>query len=187
MNCLEDCFIDMTKEVPETGCLLWTGYKAHVGYGIIRYENRAAYAHRVAWALVHGPIPPKMMVCHHCDVPLCVNSDHLFLGTAKDNMQDALKKGRIADHLESLRQYHVGKPKSVEHRAKISRAHIGKNQGPCSLEQRLKISQALKGRVHSAEHNLRVGLAHKGREKSLEHREKLRLASIAFHQRKKAC
>jgi len=53
------------------------------------------YAHRLAWELTYGPIPDGMLVCHHCDNPICCRPDHLFLGTPSDNMQDALRKGRF--------------------------------------------------------------------------------------------
>lgn len=51
-------------------------------------------AHRYAWTLNYGSIPDGMLVCHSCDEPLCVNPEHLFLGTPKDNIQDMLKKKR---------------------------------------------------------------------------------------------
>jgi len=51
-------------------------------------------AHRKAWEDEHGPIPPGMNVCHHCDNPPCINPDHLFLGTQKDNAVDMSRKGR---------------------------------------------------------------------------------------------
>jgi hypothetical protein len=43
-----------------------------------------------------GPIPDDMGICHRCDTPPCVNPDHLFLGTQKDNMADCAAKGRLA-------------------------------------------------------------------------------------------
>lgn len=52
-------------------------------------------AHRAAWELVNGPIPEGKIICHHCDIPLCVETTHLFLGTALDNSRDCVKKGRL--------------------------------------------------------------------------------------------
>lgn len=73
-----------------TECWLWTGCLYHYGYGQFNYEG----AHRFSWKLVNGPIPNGQYVCHTCDIPICVNPDHLFLGTAKDNFHDAIRKGR---------------------------------------------------------------------------------------------
>jgi HNH endonuclease len=54
-----------------------------------------AVASRFVWELFNGPIPAGLYVCHKCDVPACVNPDHLFLGTQSDNIQDASQKGRL--------------------------------------------------------------------------------------------
>ena len=70
-------------------CWLWTGCRSGK-YGWFAGEG----AHRSAWLIYKGAIPDGMFVLHRCDVPLCVNPDHLFLGTALDNMRDMDAKGR---------------------------------------------------------------------------------------------
>lgn len=76
------------------GCWFWESTKNHNGYGIVSRRAGNTLAHRVAWTLTHGEIQDGLYVCHKCDTPPCVNPDHLFLGTQKDNVQDMIKKGR---------------------------------------------------------------------------------------------
>lgn len=80
----------------EGGCRLWTGTKSAIhGYGYFGISTgRATTAHRVAYLLAKGEIPEGLDVCHACDVRLCCNPDHLFLGTRKENMEDCKRKGR---------------------------------------------------------------------------------------------
>ena len=77
-----------------SNCWLWQRYIQSMGYGQAEIAGRIWLAHRLAWTLWHGPIPKGLMVLHRCDTPACVNPEHLFLGTARDNMQDAINKGR---------------------------------------------------------------------------------------------
>jgi hypothetical protein len=80
----------------KTGCLEWSRKsKANGGYGVLCVGRKGHIrAHRAAWAIKNGAIPDGFYVCHKCDNPLCCNTDHLFLGTPKDNMADKEAKGR---------------------------------------------------------------------------------------------
>ena len=83
-----------SKVVRANGCWRWSGNKHKQGYGKIHMDGGSAMAHRVSYLLHKGSIPDGMMVCHRCDNPECTNPDHLFLGTALDNMRDKIAKGR---------------------------------------------------------------------------------------------
>ncbi len=92
---VEERFFHKVKKT-ET-CWLWTGAKcgSPYHYGAFSINNKPVRAHRFAYTHFVGPIPPGQIVCHHCDIPLCVNPLHLFAGTLKDNIQDSMKKGRF--------------------------------------------------------------------------------------------
>lgn len=79
-----------------SACWIWQGAKDRRGYGKVEVDGRFRTASRVAWILIHGEVPENYFVCHHCDVPACVNPAHLFIGTGSDNMRDMVKKGRHA-------------------------------------------------------------------------------------------
>jgi HNH endonuclease len=100
---VEDRFDRSYVPEPNSGCWLWIGQAAGRDYGelILRKEKIAGKwrkvrikAHRLAWKLFRGPIPSDLKVLHHCDIGFCVNPDHLFLGTNKDNTADMVAKKR---------------------------------------------------------------------------------------------
>ncbi len=82
------------KKVEGDGCWEWQGCLYDGGYGLFRLDGRNQRATRVAWLILHGPIPEGIKVLHTCDNPPCVRPDHLFLGTDADNARDKMLKGR---------------------------------------------------------------------------------------------
>lgn len=131
-------------EKQENGCWLWLG-KLSSGYGRIAFKGVVRGSHRFFYILYKGEIPEGMYVCHACDVRNCVNPDHLWLGTAKDNAQDMAKKGRQSCGIGT-------KGRKVKH----------------TEETKLKMSKTRTGMKHAKETKLKIGLAHKGMKHSYE-------------------
>lgn len=75
-------------------CHIFTGHTDECGYGRIHNGRKLVRLHRATWEREHGQIEPGMEVCHECDTPACINPDHLFLGTHKENIEDCVRKGR---------------------------------------------------------------------------------------------
>jgi hypothetical protein len=77
-----------------TGCHIWTGKLNHNGYGRIGINYKDILTHRLSYELQVGPIPEGLFVCHKCDNRACLNYEHFFLGTLKDNHKDMVEKKR---------------------------------------------------------------------------------------------
>lgn len=97
---LEERLFGNVERLPWSGCWIWMGYVNRKGYGALSSRtkrNRAEQTHRVAWEIANGcVVPAGMMICHSCDVPSCINSAHLWLGTNQQNLADAGAKGRLS-------------------------------------------------------------------------------------------
>lgn len=81
---------------PNSGCWLWLASDHPGGYGQVwdLDEKRPTLAHRASYKVFVGPIPEGLQVLHKCDTRLCINPDHLFLGSQQDNLLDMTIKGR---------------------------------------------------------------------------------------------
>lgn len=82
--------------VTESGCWEWNGHLDPDGYGVVSRDCRPYRAHRLSYEVHIGPIPEGRVICHTCDNRKCINPDHLFHGTSRDNTYDALAKDRLA-------------------------------------------------------------------------------------------
>lgn len=124
---------------PNTGCFLWIAARSRNGYGSFNIGRKARYAHRVSYELYIGEIREGMHVCHRCDQPLCVNPEHLFLGTPADNMADRDAKGRQA------RGEAKASAKLTEHQVRAIRAAEGLLQR--ELAELFGVSQTQIGQI----------------------------------------
>lgn len=89
------------EKIPFCGCWFWIKSLNNKGYGYSRKTSSGSLlAHRASYEIFIGEIPEKMCVLHRCDNPSCVNPDHLFLGTMKQNTTDMTLKGRDGGRFE---------------------------------------------------------------------------------------
>lgn len=87
-----------------TRCWIWTASSGERRYGQLWFKGTNVKAHRIAWLLKHGALPPKgRVVMHRCDNTRCVRADHLSIGTPRENSQDAQSKGRLSDRARPYR------------------------------------------------------------------------------------
>lgn len=134
-----DRFMDKAEPIPDAGCWIWTGAVQCTGYGRFGMgDGTIEYAHRAAWRLFVGPIPVGMYVCHKCDQRLCCNPTHLFIGSARDNMRDASRKGRIVSPLRNWASDETHQP------AKLTNAQVrhirASSEGLSALARRYGVS-----------------------------------------------
>lgn len=146
----------------QAGCKIWTGAKNSSGYGSFVLSSdhsgkhrKMVIAHRFAWELENGAIPEGLCVLHKCDNRLCVNVEHLFLGTRDDNNKDRAAKGRSADtHGER------------HHRAKLTDQQAA--EALLSSESTSQAAMRLKVSYHTI-HKLRKGKNWKKLKEAIAH------------------
>lgn len=85
----------------ETQCWEWQGCTIKDNYGMMVLNNIQHLTHRLSYELFFGEFDKELCVCHKCDNPICINPDHLFLGTHQDNMTDMKNKGRAYSPLKN--------------------------------------------------------------------------------------
>ena len=141
---------------PMSGCWLWIGgtkiNASGIEYGKVAVNYGATFktvaAHRASYRAYKGPIPEGLNVCHTCDLGLCVNPDHLFVGTQKENIADAVRKGRMRPGVGGMMSDRYGEDWPT---AKLSNADVVKilrsNDTHKSLAKRFGISPGHVGNI----------------------------------------
>lgn len=94
--CSAKCNLLGSIEKNENDCWIWQKCTTK-GYGNITHKGKWYAAHRLSYLIFRGEIPEGMHVCHKCDEPLCINPDHLWAATNKENHLDKISKGRSFD------------------------------------------------------------------------------------------
>ena len=154
--------------VPNSGCWIWLGSINDFGYGKLTLNSKSVRAHRLSWEQHRGPIPDGLWVLHKCDVPCCVNPDHLFLGTRVDNVRDMFQKGRGGrEKMVATRRARgigrgEGNPNAKLTEAQAREIYLSREMGTV-LARRFGISQAI---VSEIRHRKRWPTLHETRDEN---------------------
>ncbi len=151
-----DVFYERQASLPtERGCILWTGRRHPNGYGYFNLRYAKISAHRFALQLATGRDGADLCACHHCDVRLCVNPEHLFWGTIAENTRDAMNKGRL---VYPKKKTHC--PRGHEYSA--DNTFIGTNGGQncriCRKVMQRETAMRRRARIATARESIKNGL-----------------------------
>ena len=102
-------------------CWLWLGPPNGSGYGQFRLAGKTYGVHVISWRLHRGEVPRGMRVLHSCDVRLCVNPEHLWLGTQRDNLIDRSRKGHVPHAKTTLEQVREIRANPLERQGSLAK------------------------------------------------------------------
>ena len=127
-------------QVLPNGCWYWLATKDENGYGRCWFNGKLHKAHRISLFLFKDfDLSSSEVGCHHCDNNSCVNPDHLFPGTHKDNVHDCLSKGRFWTQPNRPRRIYM--PELFK-QSDDKRPLAGKSHLPGELNPRAKLSES---------------------------------------------
>jgi hypothetical protein len=134
----EERFWDKVNKNTGTDCWHFTGSIAYNGYGQFKFNGKIIKAHRFSYELNKGPIPDGMCILHACDNRLCVNPDHLSIGTQRDNVYDMINKNRKAIQKGSLN----GMSKLTEDQVKLIKRRIASGEKQVNLAKEYGVNKS---------------------------------------------
>lgn len=134
-------------KVNENGCWIWQQSAGTTGYGQISVHDVNHRVHQLSYRLWKGDYSSELDICHKCDTPLCCNPDHLFSGTAKDNMADCKSKGRNEKPPVHSGESHHNANLTDEKIAEMKRLRATENFSQRKLSKLFKCSQSTVWRI----------------------------------------
>lgn len=138
---VEEFWSRVTIPQDKEQCWLWNGYTNSKGYGWFHVNGVRWFVHRLSWKWHNGQIYRKLLVLHSCDIPLCVNPNHLRQGTFQDNAEDAGSRGRRAIGSR------VGGALLDEDKVRYLRAEVDKGRTQKDVARELNVSASVVGAV----------------------------------------
>lgn len=127
-------------------CWNWIGSRNADGYGVLDIDGLNYRAHRFVLEIEGGKIPSSIKVCHKCDNPICVNPDHLFLGSQADNVKDMRDKGRASDYFTKKGHEHP-KAKFTEDEIRTIKQLAGEGISQRKIAERYGVAQQTISRI----------------------------------------